>query len=98
MNLQETMIWLSRTRHKKILARGRPPLHWRRTSSCLVRIVAPPSPRYGVEMKPAGLSATLVVRLRFFFDFLRTGAHYCFRVVLQTSWGTSAGRDEKIYH
>lgn len=33
----------------------------------------------------------------FFFDF-RTQVLICFRVVLQTSWGTSAGRDEKIYH
>lgn len=71
MNLQETMIQLSLTRHKKILAQDRPRLHWRRTSSFLVRIVAQPSPRYGGEMKPAELSATLVVRLHFlfFFDF-----------------------------
>lgn len=67
MNLQETMIQLSLTRHKKILAQDRPPLHWRRTSSFLVRIVAQPSPRYGGEMKPAELSATLVVRLHFLF-------------------------------
>lgn len=42
MNLQETMIQLSLTRHKKTLAQDRPPLHWRRTSSFLVRIVAQP--------------------------------------------------------
>lgn len=67
MNLQETMIQLSLTRHKKILAQDRRPLHWRRTSSCLVRTVAPPSPRYGGEMKPEELFAMLVVRLRFLF-------------------------------